>query len=157
MNDTSDRYDITPVRVANASEEAAMSQLQDQLFLKPSDVAQRLNVHRSTIYSWMDDGTLPSVWVGPKVRRIPAGAFEVYLRRLERSEQAERAGISELVGGAVTSPVEAGAAFLEETGITAQEFSDRWRQGTIEDTADNTRLALRALAIKTATTERQPA
>jgi excisionase family DNA binding protein len=134
-----------------------MSQLQDQLFLKPSDIARRLNVHRSTIYSWMDDGTLPSVWVGPKVRRVPAGAFEVYMRRLEGGEHAERAAIAELVDAAVASPVEAGAAFLEETGTTAQEFSDRWRQGTIEDTADNTRLALRALAIKAATTERQPA
>jgi len=148
------------MRAENASTKKAtiMYQLQDQLFLKPSEVARRLNVHRSTIYSWMDDGTLPSVWVGPKARRIPAGAFETYMeRRREGAEQRERAEIAALVNDAIASPVQAGSAFQQETGLSAEEFSDRWRQGLIADTRDNACLALRALAIKTvrATAEHQ--
>jgi hypothetical protein len=32
--------------------------------------------------------------------------------------------------------------------MSPEQFSDRWRQSDIEDTAENTRLALRALALK---------
>lgn len=125
------------------------TQLQDQLFLKPSEVARRLNVDRSTVYRWMDDGTLPSVWVGPQSRRIPAGALEVYLQRRQHGgEERERSEIAELVRQVSSSPSQASSEFEHETGMSPEKFSDRWRQSDIEDTAENTRLALRALALK---------
>jgi excisionase family DNA binding protein len=125
------------------------TQLQDQLFLKPSEVARRLSVDRSTVYRWMDDGTLPSVWVGPQSRRIPAGALEVYLqRRQPGGEERERSEIAELIKQVSSSTSQASSEFEHETGMSPNEFSDRWRQSDIEDTAENTRLALRALALK---------
>lgn len=159
-SDTSDAYGSMQSRERLNEKVNIMSQLQDQLFLKPSEVARRLNVHRSTIYSWMDEGTLPSVWVGPKARRIPAGALETYMkRRQEGAKQRERAEIAALVNRAMTSPVQASSAFQHETGLSPEEFCDRWRQGGIADTPDNACLALRALAIKTmrAAAEHQPA
>jgi excisionase family DNA binding protein len=135
------------------------TQLQDQLFLRPSEVARRLNVHRSTVYAWMDNGTLPSVWVGPRSRRVPAGALETYIeRRQEGADERERAAIAELIEGVTSSPSQARSAFEHETGMSPEEFSDRWRQGAIDDTPDNARVALRALALKAVrAAERQPA
>jgi excisionase family DNA binding protein len=135
------------------------TQLQDQLFLKPSEVARRLSLDRSTVYRWMDDGTLPSVWVGPQSRRIPAGALATYLqRRQPGGEKRERSEIAELVERATSSPSQASSEFEHETGLSPEEFSERWRQSAIEDTPENTRLALRALALRSVrAAEGQPA
>jgi excisionase family DNA binding protein len=126
-------------------------ELRDQLFLKPSEVARRLDVHRSTIYKWMDDGELPSVRVGPKTRRIPVGALDAYIeRQQDGAVQRERAELANLVSQSVIDPDDGAVAFTAETEHSPETFIDRWRSGALPDTAENTRLALRALALRAA-------
>ena len=84
---------------------------------------------------------------------------QTYLRRLQPGrEERERSEIAELVQRVTSSPSQSSSEFEHETGLSPEEFSDRWRQGAIEDTPENTRLALRALALRSVrAAEGQPA
>ena len=54
-----------------------MSTFEDS-YLKPSDIARRLSLHRSQVYKLIKDGTLPHIRIGRSVR-VPTPAFEAYL------------------------------------------------------------------------------
>ncbi len=40
--------------------------------LTPTQYAAQENVDRSTVYRWIDDGKLPTVWQIKKIPRIPS-------------------------------------------------------------------------------------
>jgi excisionase family DNA binding protein len=48
-------------------------------YRKPRDVAAQLNVTLQTVYSWMAAGTLPSVLLSPRARRISQEDLDRFL------------------------------------------------------------------------------
>lgn len=50
----------------------------EQKMLKPTEVAERLNVARSTVHRWIKKGEIKAIKVG-SVYRIPAEELERYL------------------------------------------------------------------------------
>jgi excisionase family DNA binding protein len=61
-----------------------IAQFKEGDLLLPGEVAKILRVSRSTVYRWVEDGTLPAIKLGGVVR-IHASA----LAQGEKSEQAE--------------------------------------------------------------------
>lgn len=61
------------------------SPVQTPLFISAKEAAPLLTLSRSRVYELMDDGTIPSVRLGPKggKRMIPVAAFQDLLRRLQ--------------------------------------------------------------------------
>lgn len=124
-----------------------MSSAFDIHYLKPSDIARRLSVHRSYVYGLIKQGTLPHIRIGKAVR-VPAAAFEAYVRA--REEEALEAG-KEVV--ATTDSAEAGLesrriAFEDAVGMDPFAFVEAWKRGDIEDTPENAERAIDALALR---------
>jgi excisionase family DNA binding protein len=125
----------------------------DDSYLKPSDIAGRLALHRSQVYKLIKDGTLPHIRIGRAVR-VPAPAFEAYLRSLHASSlemrPADRASTD--VPGAIASRL---AAFQTATGRDPSAYLDAWKSGEIADIPEHAELAMDALALRAAI-QRQP-
>jgi len=124
-----------------------MSSVFDIHYLKPSDIARRLSVHRSYVYGLIKDGTLPHIRIGKAVR-VPAAAFEAFVRA--REAEAETAG-KEVGAGAHSPEAELESrrtAFEETAGMDPFEFVEAWRHGDIEDTPENAEHAIDALALR---------
>jgi excisionase family DNA binding protein len=45
-------------------------------FLRVCEVAERLGLHKATVYRLMSQGEIPSVRIGPRVLRVPSGALQ---------------------------------------------------------------------------------
>lgn len=121
-------------------------------YLKASEVAERLNLHISTVYGWCEDGTLPSIKVGAKAVRIPEAAFEAYLARQERQSPARE--LLDAARQTDTDPISVlehqHSRFYETVGFTAHGFVQRWRDGGVEDTPENSSLLIEALSLREA-------
>lgn len=120
----------------------------DTHYLKPSDIARRLSVHRSYVYNLIKDGTLPHIRIGKAVR-VPAAAFETFVR--SREEESPRSA-KETVAIA-HEPIEAELesrrrAFEEYVGMDPFMFVEAWKRGDIEDTPENAERAIDALALR---------
>jgi excisionase family DNA binding protein len=122
----------------------------DDSYLRPSDIARRLALHRSQVYKLIKDGTLPHIRIGRAVR-VPAPALEAYIRSLHRSPR-ETAGTMTSVSGDVASRL---AAFQAATGGDPSAYLDAWKSGEIADTPEHAELAIDALALRAAL-QRQP-
>ncbi len=125
-----------------------MSTFEDS-YLKPSDIAGRLSLHRSQVYKLIKDGTLPHIRIGRSVR-VPAAAFEAYLRSLEATPRADAAPTPDEhadTHGEVSSRV---AAFQAVTGRDPFAYLAAWKSGEIEDNAENAERAMDALALRAA-------
>ena len=48
--------------------------------LRVNEVAERLGLRETTVRSWLADGRLPRVKIGPKAVRIPQEAVEKIIR-----------------------------------------------------------------------------
>lgn len=123
-----------------------MSTFEDN-YLKPSDIAGRLALHRSQVYKLIKDGTLPHIRIGRSVR-VPAPAFEAYLRSLRVTPRAEAVPARREDADThreVTSRV---AAFQAETGRDLFAYLAAWKSGEIEDNAENAERAMDALALR---------
>lgn len=120
----------------------------DDSYLKPSDIAGRLALHRSQVYKLIKDGTLPHIRIGRAVR-VPAPAFEAYLRSLHASSPdtrtADRTSTDAL--GEIASRL---AAFQAATGRDPSAYLDAWKSGEIADTPEHAELAMDALALRAA-------
>jgi excisionase family DNA binding protein len=116
-------------------------------YLKPSDIARRLSVHRSYVYGLIKDGTLPHIRIGKAVR-VPAAAFEAFVQ----AREAEAATAGREVGTGTDSPEaeleSRRAAFEDAVGMDPFEFVEAWRHGDIEDTPENAERAIDALALR---------
>jgi excisionase family DNA binding protein len=118
-------------------------------YLKPSDIAGRLALHRSQVYKLIKDGTLPHIRIGRSVR-VPAPAFEAYLRSLGATPRADavpahRGHADADAHGEVSSRV---AGFQAATGRDPFAYLAAWKSGEIEDNAENAELAMDALALR---------
>ena len=123
-----------------------MSTFEDS-YLKPSDIAGRLALHRSQVYKLIKDGTLPHIRIGRSVR-VPAPAFEAYLRSLGAQPRADAVPTRHEHAdpdGEVPSRV---AAFQAVTGRDPFAYLAAWKSGEIEDNAENAEQAMDALALR---------
>ena len=130
-----------------------MSTFEDS-YLKPSEIAARLALHRSQVYRLIKDGTLPHIRIGRAVR-VPAPAFEAYLRSLHAEAHDRRPG--EPRSPAPRAEIESRLAeFRSQAGRDPSAYLDAWKSGAIPDTAENAELAMDALALR-AVLDRAPA
>ncbi len=112
----------------------------DTRYLTVPQVAAELQMDSSAVYKMCKSQQLPSVRFGKSVR-IPRLAYERYLQRLEtgRPEPVQR-----------DSPDsrDQREGFRDATGCDPETWIDGWRSGSIPDTPENTRLAIRALGLR---------
>ncbi len=123
----------------------------DGYYMKVSEIAEVLSVVPSTVYRMIERGVLPSVRISESSVRVPRAGFEAYMRSCEsgRPVVPVRRDYTHI-------PVEAGElreaaeAFAERSEFDPFDFVDRWRAGTIKDTAQNSELVMEALALRKA-------
>lgn len=112
-------------------------------YWKPRDLAALLDVSPSHVYRLIEDGELEHRRIGERAIRIPARAVAELI--------GEEAPVtSPAAEGSVADLAERAERFLERTGQRPEQFAAAWRQGRIEDTADNAREAIEALALREA-------
>jgi excisionase family DNA binding protein len=120
----------------------------DDTYLKPSSIAEQLDVHRTQVYKLIKDGTLPHIRIGKSVR-VPRSAFEAYLRsRHEAAGAADASGNHETTVDMRAEIESRLAGFEQRTGKDPYAYLDGWKAGAIPDTPDNAELAMDALALR---------
>lgn len=122
----------------------------DTHYLKPSAIAERLDLHRSKVYALIKDGTLPHIRIGKAVR-VPVAAFDAYVRSLA-DEQGTAAPKEVIAVAHDTRDAELESrreAFEQETGMDPFEFVEQWKRSEIPDTPENSERAMDALALRT--------
>jgi excisionase family DNA binding protein len=125
-----------------------MSRFAEQ-YIKPSEIAKRLDMHRSGVYKLIQDGELPHIRIGRAVR-VPLPAFEAFVRRAEAAGSAGGGVAAPEPPGRVHAEVQARlAAFTQEAQCDPHEFVERWKRGAIEDTPENAELAMDAISLRT--------
>jgi excisionase family DNA binding protein len=75
-------------RLANAVAERLRAERDDRDLLNARQVARRLGVGERTAWGMIERGTIPSVRVGPKLRRVEPAALDAYIASL-RGEEAK--------------------------------------------------------------------
>ncbi|HTW42852.1 MAG TPA: helix-turn-helix domain-containing protein [Solirubrobacteraceae bacterium] len=115
-------------------------------YLTVPQVAADLQMDASAVYKMCKAQQLPSVRLGKSVR-IPRVAYERYLQRLER-------GHPKPVRHDAPDSQDRRGDFRDTTGQDPETWIDGWRSGSIPDTPENTRLAIRALGLRDAPRQR---
>lgn len=123
-----------------------MSTFEDS-YLKPSEIAGRLSLHRSQVYKLIKDGTLPHIRIGRSVR-VPAPAFEAYLRSLGAKPRTDAVPARDEHVNAHAEGSSRVAAFQAVTGRDPFAYLAAWKSGEIEDNAENAERAMDALALR---------
>lgn len=112
----------------------------DSRYLTVPQVAGELQMDVSAVYKMCKAHELPSVRFGKSVR-IPRLAYERYLERLEGGgPEPPKADVADAHGTR--------EGFRDATGRDPEAWVEEWRSGSIPDTPENTRLAIRALALR---------
>lgn len=119
----------------------------DSRYLTVPQVAAELQMDVSAVYKMCKSHELPSVRFGKSVR-IPRLAYERYLQRLE--DGGPQAATLDAL-----DPKDDREGFREATGHDPETWIEEWRSGCIPDTPENTRLAIRALALRDAPRARE--
>ncbi|MGC2374047.1 MAG: helix-turn-helix domain-containing protein [Solirubrobacteraceae bacterium] len=114
----------------------------DSRYLTVPQVAAELQMDVSAVYKMCKAQQLPSVRFGKSVR-IPRLAYERYLKRLER-------GRPEPMKHGSPDSQDQREDFRDTTEHDPETWIDGWRSGSIPDTPENTRLAIRALGLRDA-------
>jgi len=108
----------------------------DRQYWKIKDFAEHFGLDKSTVYNQIERGEIRAIRVGKTALRIPTDE----VRRILDSYVAPREQPHDL--DARTQE------FQARTGRTPTEFATAWREGTIEDTPQNARDAIEALALR---------
>ena len=116
----------------------------DQAYIKPSEIARHLDVHRTQVYKMIKEGVLPHVRIGKAVR-VPVPAYKAYLRRLRIEHEDEVFVEPGELEPEIESRLE---GFKERTGVDPDAFIEGWKSSEIPDTAENAELAMDALALR---------
>ena len=112
----------------------------DSRYLTVPQVARELQMDVSAVYKMCKAHELPSVRFGKSVR-IPRLAYERYLEQLEGGgAEPPNPDVADAQGGR--------ERFRETTGRDPEVWIEEWRSRSIPDTPENTRLAIRALALR---------
>ena len=110
----------------------------DRQYWKVKDFAEHFGLDKSTVYNQIERGEIRAIRVGKTALRIPTDEVE----RILDSFVTPREQPHDL--DARTQE------FHARTGRTPAEFAAAWREGIIEDTPQNTREAIEALALREA-------
>jgi excisionase family DNA binding protein len=112
-------------------------------YLTAAEVATELGISRHGVYKLIERGKLKAIRRSERNLRVSRLALDAYRRRLN----AEASAVD--VVDSVDVAAEA-TAFKRETGMSPAEWERRWKSDRIEDTAENMRLTIRALALRVA-------
>jgi excisionase family DNA binding protein len=112
-------------------------------YLTAAEVAAELGISRHGVYKLIERGKLKAIRRSERNLRVSRLALDAYRRRLNNGAPAVE------VVDTVDVPAEV-AAFERETGMSPVEWERRWKADRIEDTAENMRLTIRALALRAA-------
>lgn len=112
-------------------------------YWKPRDLAALLDVSPSHVYRLIEDGELEHRRIGERAIRIPARAVAELLGE-------ETPVTSPATDGTAADLAERADRFAKRTGKRPEDFVVAWRDGRIEDTADNVQDAIEALALREA-------
>ena len=110
----------------------------DRHYWKPRDLAAHLDLDPSTIYKKIETGEIRAIRIGVKALRIPKEEVERILAGVAE-KRSEAHALADRV-----------ARFEERTGKEIGEFIEQWRSGQIQDTPENAREAIEALALREA-------
>jgi len=118
--------------------DAKLVPMTQQPYLKVTEVAAELEISPDGVYKLIKRGKLPALRVSERGIRVPRVALDAYRRRLR--------GVHQLP---IVSPArpDSHARFVAETGLHPLEWTQRWKTSKLEDTAENMRFTLRALAL----------
>ncbi len=110
----------------------------DKQYWKIKDFADHFGLDKSTVYNQIERGEIRAIRVGKTALRIPTDEVKRILDSfVEPHEQPQ--------------DLDARVRELEvRTGRTPAEFAAAWREGKIEDTPQNARDAIEALALREA-------
>jgi len=113
-------------------------------YLRVRDYAARFNLSESAVYKKIERGEIQAIRIGKTVR-IPSSEMDRYLNptRLLEDEGVPRDQEPHNLGDRV-------ARFEAETGRSPADYVKVWRSGDIDDTPENARLAIEALALRVA-------
>jgi len=114
----------------------------DEHYVRVRDYAARFSLSESAVYKKIDRGEIKAIRIGKAVR-IPSSEIDRYLHptRTFNEHGATRDGEPHDVAQRV-------ARFEHETGHSPNEYVHAWRSGQIDDTPDNGRHAIEALALR---------
>ena len=111
-------------------------------YMRVRDYAERFNLSESAVYKKIERGEIKAIRIGKTVR-IPSSEMERYLNptQLLEDEGAPRDGEPHKLGDRL-------ARFEEQAGRSPADYVQAWRSGEIDDTPENARLAIEALALR---------
>jgi excisionase family DNA binding protein len=117
-------------------------------YLSIGEVSAELGISKSGVYKLIQRGRLRAIKRSERGTLIPRLALEAYRRRLG-SGAAPTPAVAEETGD-----IEAlASAFSDETGNSPAEWVEAWKADLLEDSAENMRRTIRALAILAARRE----
>ena len=110
----------------------------DRQYWKIKDFAEHFDLDRSTVYNQIERGEIRAIRVGKTALRIPTDEVKRILNGfVEPHEQPHDLDART-------------QEFQARTGRTPADFVAAWREGKIEDTPQNAREAIEALALREA-------
>lgn len=110
----------------------------DRHYWKPRELAEHLGLDTSTVYKKIEKGEIKALRIGAKALRIPKDEVERILSGVAE-QRAEPRALADRV-----------ARFEQRTGMEIGQFIELWRSGQVEDTPENAREAIEALALREA-------
>lgn len=128
--------------------------MSDLYYLRPSEVAKRLALTPSAVYAMIRRGDIPSIRISERTIRVPAAAFDAYLRARESGARSITVLDHE---GRITEAIKCRVeAFEQRAGVKPWEFLKQWNARDIADTPENADLAIEALALREASKASSP-
>jgi excisionase family DNA binding protein len=114
----------------------------DEHYIRVRAYAERFDLDESTVYKKIERGEIKAIRIG-KTIRIPSSELERYLNPVSAlgEEGAARDGKPHNFQESV-------ARFEAQAGCSPVDYAEAWRTGQIEDTPENARLAIEALALR---------
>jgi len=116
----------------------------DEHYLRVREYAARFSLSESAVYKKIERGEINAIRIGKAVR-IPSSEMERYLSpmRVLQERGAPPDGEAHDLGARVVH-------FEQECGRSPVEYVRAWRTGEVDDTPENARLAIEALALRAA-------
>lgn len=119
-------------------------------YLTVAETAEVLGISSSGVYKLIQRGRLRAIRRTAHGTRISRLALDAYRRRLE--------GNVPPFAAVAAAPVELEQLltdFMRQTGVAPSEWERRWKADEIEDTAENMRHTVKALALRAAEKEQE--
>jgi len=121
-------------------------------YLSIPQVAAELDISTDGVYKLVKRGKLPAIRRSERGMRVSRAAFDAYQRRLRDGETTPVS-----TAEANVEIERENAEFERDTGCSPREWEHRWKTEEIEDSAENMRLAIRALTLQLAEQQQAPA